>query len=173
MKLLWKLIQHRLDKDRANLPHTPPATTIPEGHFLASIGKPVYTGDKYKSAIQPARTKIITTYKPPKVQPSDHKAGIKEVLFHQQDNGICNYCGNKYLYYELEIEHIIPKSMGGPDNIRNLQLACISCNIRKGTLTDIEFRLENIKLLPAERRTPADPPINPTLLKGQNDDTTK
>src|SRR5947207_1786098 len=33
----------------------------------------------------------------------------------------------------LHIEHVIPKAHGGSDDLRNLALACIDCNLHKGT----------------------------------------
>ena len=39
----------------------------------------------------------------------------------------------------LHIEHIVPKLHGGSDNLENLALACIDCNLHKGTnLTGID-----------------------------------
>jgi hypothetical protein len=93
----------------------------------------------------------------------DQKAKDKRQLFHDQQRK-CVYCGNAYRYDELEIEHIIPKKLGGPDNIRNCQLACRPCNQAKGTMTDIEFRQKHARYLPQEERTPANPPIDPKLL---------
>ena len=93
----------------------------------------------------------------------DQKAKDKRLLFHDQ-RGKCVYCGNKYRYDELEIEHMIPKSLGGPDHLRNCQLACASCNKAKGTMTDIEFREKHFKYLPQKERQPAAPPIDPELL---------
>ncbi len=94
----------------------------------------------------------------------DQKARDKRLLFHEQKSK-CVYCGNEYQYDELEIEHMIPKVQGGPDNIRNCQLACGSCNKAKGTMTDIEFREKYADFLPQEERMPAYPPIDPALLK--------
>ena len=93
----------------------------------------------------------------------DHKARDKRQLFHDQQDR-CVYCGNKYPYDELEIEHMIPKARGGQDNIRNCQLACQTCNRAKGTMTDIEFRQKHARYLPQRERTPTDPPIDPKLL---------
>ena len=93
----------------------------------------------------------------------DQKAKDKRLLFEEQEYK-CVYCGNKYKYHELEIEHMIPKALGGQDNIRNCQLACKSCNQAKGTMTDIKFRQMHAKYLPQEERTPANPPIKPELL---------
>ena len=54
----------------------------------------------------------------------------------------CEYC---HLHQDdsplatLHIEHIIPKIHGGSDDIDNLALACIDCNLHKGTnLTGID-----------------------------------
>jgi hypothetical protein len=33
----------------------------------------------------------------------------------------------------LHVEHIIPKVHGGSDDLENLALACIDCNLHKGT----------------------------------------
>ena len=92
----------------------------------------------------------------------DPKAQDKRLLFTEQGRK-CVYCGNEYRYDELEIEHMIPKSLGGPDNIRNCQLACSTCNKAKGMMTDIEFRKSHAEYLPQKERTPADPPIDPGL----------
>lgn len=33
----------------------------------------------------------------------------------------------------LQLEHVIPKKHGGDDGLENLALACIDCNLHKGT----------------------------------------
>ena len=93
----------------------------------------------------------------------DPKAKDKRLLFDEQKHK-CVYCGHQYRYDELQMEHMIPKTLGGPDNIRNCQLACSSCNKAKGTMTDIQFRKKHAKHLPQKERQPADPPIDPALL---------
>ncbi len=47
----------------------------------------------------------------------------------------CAYCGAENV--PLEVEHIQPKAKGGTNRISNLTLACVPCNLRKGT-TDIK-----------------------------------
>ena len=49
---------------------------------------------------------------------------------------ICAYCGNKE---NLQRDHIIPKSKGGPDGAQNAILACRSCNIKKSNKDIFEF----------------------------------
>ena len=89
----------------------------------------------------------------------------KRYWFNRQDNGVCNYCGHRYPYDQLEMEHMIPKELGGPDHRRNMQLACGICNRKKGTSTDIEFRQLNADLIPLDERTPPKRPVDPDGLK--------
>jgi 5-methylcytosine-specific restriction endonuclease McrA len=60
----------------------------------------------------------------------------------QRAGNRCEYC---QLHQDdsplaaLHIEHIVPKAHGGSDHIDNLALACIDCNLFKGTnLTGID-----------------------------------
>lgn len=48
----------------------------------------------------------------------------------------CEYCGlrqEESPLANLQIEHVLPKKHGGVDDAENLALACIDCNLRKGT----------------------------------------
>ncbi len=40
----------------------------------------------------------------------------------------CYWCGKRFPPEELTIEHLIPKSEGGPNRLENLRLACYPCN---------------------------------------------
>lgn len=54
----------------------------------------------------------------------------------------CIYCGIGVAMTELdsfEVEHIIPRSQGGPDAMVNYVLACRSCNELKGDRTPFEW----------------------------------
>lgn len=51
---------------------------------------------------------------------------------------VCWYCGRdvepdakKGTWYAWELDHILPKSRGGRDNIENLAIACVLCNQAK------------------------------------------
>jgi hypothetical protein len=53
----------------------------------------------------------------------------------------------------LHIEHIVPKIHGGTDNPDNLALACIDCNLHKGTnLTGIDPQTNEVTELFHPRR---------------------
>lgn len=48
----------------------------------------------------------------------------------------CEYCGlhqDESPLIPLQIEHVLPKKHGGGDDPDNLAIACIDCNLHKGT----------------------------------------
>jgi len=49
----------------------------------------------------------------------------------------CAYCQASGI--ALQVEHIVPRARGGSDRVRNLTLACETCNQRKGSRTAEEF----------------------------------
>ena len=55
-------------------------------------------------------------------------------------NFTCVYCGRKSPEVSLQIDHIVPKSKGGKDELGNLTVACRECNIGK-----CDFLLSNNK----------------------------
>ena len=57
---------------------------------------------------------------------------LRQAVF-ERDNYTCQYCGRSYDEADLEIEHIIPISKGGNNDIRNIATACRACNRAKGT----------------------------------------
>jgi 5-methylcytosine-specific restriction endonuclease McrA len=57
-------------------------------------------------------------------------------LVRQRAENRCEYCGlhqRQSPLAILHIEHIIPKKHGGTDDSANLALACIDCNLHKGS----------------------------------------
>ena len=54
---------------------------------------------------------------------------------------ICPFCNKVIHWRELSIDHIQPRSRGGPDEASNLQWTCKRCNGAKGNLTGEEFKL--------------------------------
>ena len=72
---------------------------------------------------------------------------VKEYLL-EKHNRTCVYCGGVSGDPVLEVEHIVPRSKGGTDSIKNLTLSCKCCNQHKGSdsLEDWSARLGNSKL---------------------------
>ena len=59
---------------------------------------------------------------------------LRDFIF-KKHNHKCVYCGGD----GEEIEHIIPRSKGGTNSIKNLTLSCQKCNIEKGNLSLKDF----------------------------------
>jgi 5-methylcytosine-specific restriction endonuclease McrA len=67
-----------------------------------------------------------------------NKRRIRRFLFNR-DGTKCFYCNVKLNFETATIDHLIPKSQGGSDNLDNLVLACHGCNINKGSKSLDEF----------------------------------
>ncbi len=61
----------------------------------------------------------------------------------RRDGSTCQYCGRQPGHAELSIDHVIPRSRGGPTSWENCVLACVQCNRRKGSklVADAGMRL--------------------------------
>jgi 5-methylcytosine-specific restriction protein A len=57
---------------------------------------------------------------------SQFKKRVPEVLHS------CHYCKLYFLTQDLTVEHLIPLSFGGTNDLANLVLACETCNQNKG-----------------------------------------
>lgn len=44
----------------------------------------------------------------------------------------CCYCGKRFPTQELNLDHVVPRSRGGPTNWNNIVTSCIPCNLKKG-----------------------------------------
>lgn len=58
------------------------------------------------------------------------KIKIKERVFNR-DGSNCSICGKNFKYNKLTLDHIIPLSIGGDNDLFNLQLVCEKCEFKK------------------------------------------
>jgi len=71
---------------------------------------------------------------------------IREYVKEREKEDVCIYCGKKR---DLTLEHILPRSRGGPDIADNAVFVCKSCNSSKGGKRLYEwFGLENRNKIP-------------------------
>lgn len=85
----------------------------------------------------------------------------QEVKFNRRniyarDQNRCQYCGGKFNSTELSLDHVIPRSRGGPTVWENIVCACLKCNVRKGGRTPAEAELHLV-------RKPAKPRFSPVM----------
>ncbi len=66
-------------------------------------------------------------------------ASVREYVL-SRDNQQCRGCGKQGSKANLQIDHIIPVSRGGSNDISNLQTLCRKCNQKKRDHLDPQFR---------------------------------
>lgn len=57
--------------------------------------------------------------------------------------GLCHYCGQKFPFKDLTLDHIVPLSRGGTTSPGNVVPACRACNKNKGVDTPLDLALSN------------------------------
>jgi len=67
-------------------------------------------------------------------------AAVLRRILNKVQSGKCAYCDGAPSY-GLDIEHLVPVSRGGSDDITNLIGACGACNSSKADLTALEYLL--------------------------------
>lgn len=73
-----------------------------------------------------------------------------------RDKGTCQYCGIKLGRDEFTYEHIVPRARGGVTTWTNIVVACMPCNLRKGSRSCAEAGM-----------WPRVPAVRPKSLPGQ------
>ncbi|WP_153557791.1 HNH endonuclease [Roseimaritima sediminicola] len=95
------------------------------------------------------------------------KVPVASVRFNRKnlfarDKHHCQYCGQSKPTSQLSLDHVVPRSLGGPTNWENIVCCCLRCNSRKGGRTPQQAKM---KLL----STPKRPRHNPQLTQAAQD----
>jgi 5-methylcytosine-specific restriction endonuclease McrA len=81
---------------------------------------------------------------------------FSRINIYARDNFTCQYCGVRYPRSELNLDHVIPRSLGGRSTWDNVVCSCLECNRRKGGNTPAQAGL-------SLRRPPARPRWTPLM----------
>ena len=84
------------------------------------------------------------------------RIGFNRPNLWKRDDHTCQYCGVQLPGSGLQIEHVVPRSRGGPTTWDNCVAACGDCNSRKADKTPSEARM-------TLRTKPAAPSWKPRL----------
>jgi len=60
------------------------------------------------------------------------KASLTRKNIFLRDDNTCQYCGKHKQVADLNIDHVIPRFLGGTNSWDNLVCSCIECNSKKG-----------------------------------------
>jgi hypothetical protein len=100
-------------------------------------GMNAQTGAQSRIAIAP----IIATSGAARVNLFDCTPALTNPKLFARDRMTCAYCGGVFAAIALSREHIVPVSIGGPNEWRNVVAACRSCNHRKAARTPEQARM--------------------------------
>lgn len=73
-----------------------------------------------------------------------------------RDGFTCQYCGSRPHRSKLNLDHVVPRALGGRTTWENVVCSCIDCNRRKGGRTPAQARLRL-------KRRPVKPSWTPML----------
>lgn len=71
-----------------------------------------------------------------------------------RDKFTCQYCGERPHRSQLNLDHVIPRSLGGRTTWENVVCSCVECNRRKGGRTPAQARLRLARRPVRPRWTP-------------------
>jgi 5-methylcytosine-specific restriction endonuclease McrA len=66
---------------------------------------------------------------------------LRRVIIILRDGARCQYCSKPLTYNQLTLDHVLPKSRGGGDELGNLVTCCERCNSFKANRTPAEAGL--------------------------------
>jgi len=75
---------------------------------------------------RPVVIRLVTYVKVPR---DTHRRKITRRAVFARDGWTCQYCGSRS---NLTVDHVIPRSKGGPSSWENIVASCAPCNRRKG-----------------------------------------
>jgi 5-methylcytosine-specific restriction endonuclease McrA len=65
---------------------------------------------------------------------------LRKRLFAGRERVPCCFCSRELTYEEATLEHVRPRSRGGPTLVENLKISCEPCNSERGDMGYEKFR---------------------------------
>ena len=87
--------------------------------------------DKGKEAIRAAVARWRTKKYAPRFSKNEKPITLEAIW--ERQKGVCAYCLEPLDQPNMELDHVIPVAMNGPETMANLVLSCRPCNRAKGT----------------------------------------
>jgi 5-methylcytosine-specific restriction endonuclease McrA len=75
---------------------------------------------------RPVVIRLVTYVRIPR---DTHRRKITRRAVFARDDWTCQYCGSRS---NLTVDHVVPRSKGGPSTWENIVASCAPCNRRKG-----------------------------------------
>ena len=128
----------RLDRKWIGIDVSPKAVELLNARLVTEAGLDKYTKG---AGILIHRTDIP-------IRKGNRSKNIKHQLFGIQE-GKCNLCTHEIEFRHMEVDHVIPRVKGGPNDDTNLQLLCGHCNRVKGsgTMAEAKVRLKELGII--------------------------
>lgn len=104
--------------------------------FNSGKTKGYYVYDTCTHRVCWGRKPPVKPYK--KVKRKHYSKNVRKLLY-EKANGCCQLCGKKLLFEDATIDHIVALSVGGKDEVDNLQTSCFICNQAKASYLPEEF----------------------------------
>jgi 5-methylcytosine-specific restriction endonuclease McrA len=76
-----------------------------------------------------ARPMVIRLVSYVRIPRDTHRRKITRRAVFARDDWTCQYCGSRS---NLTVDHVVPRSKGGPSSWENIVASCAPCNRRKG-----------------------------------------
>ncbi|WP_214770767.1 HNH endonuclease signature motif containing protein [Exiguobacterium sp. s133] len=89
----------------------------------------VYMTSKFTVPPTPSEVRVLWNIYNGRKQTSRDKKLIRCYIEAQREAVFCAHCGRKD--GSFHVDHIVPLSRGGTDELKNLQLLCAQCNLKK------------------------------------------
>ena len=99
----------------------------------------LYDRDLHSESLTMPRPIVIRLTSYVRVPRDAHRRKITRRAIFARDRWTCQYCGG--VRGTLTLDHVIPRSRGGPSEWDNIVAACAPCNRRKGNRTPHEAHM--------------------------------